>query len=538
MADPLVEAFSAAFAESDGRFPSDFLQTYELLECLSHSELGETFLAKHRLTRQYHVAKCYPAESPLGRDLDGELLKKLRHPGLPAFVKEYRNAEMRCLVREFVAGQSLDQLAREAPPARPQALAIAIQLCEILAYLHGQTPPIIHRDIKPQNIIVDERGKVTLIDFGISRLYDEVAQADTMSLGTRPYAPPEQYGFSQTDARSDIYSLGVVLRWLLTRREDVPQTSRMLTDPWLVRIVDKCTAFAPEDRYQHVGQVRTALAGRQGLHLPALAASGLALALLAGLLFGVPFAAKPSPAPARVVFREPLIEQAVQLALRKDASQPLFEQDLLSVDELRVFGDKAAGDEETFQVYADSFAHNGGTVVRGGIRSLEDLARLKNLRHLSLAYQNVDDLGPLAGLAELEWLDVRHNPLRDVTSLAQLPRLTHLLLFDTNVTDLTALRNCPRLAALDIGMTPITTTTALQGLETLEVLACRKSALSVLEHLDTFPRLEEIYLAETHVLDLSPLLAAPRLQKVEVDSKLRPAAEAIAGAARFTITYP
>ncbi len=72
-------------------------------------------------------------------------------------------------------------------------------MCDILNYLHSQNPPIIHRDIKPQNVIVDERGRVTLIDFGISRMYDAGARADTLCFGTRHYAAPEQYGFAQTD---------------------------------------------------------------------------------------------------------------------------------------------------------------------------------------------------------------------------------------------------------------------------------------------------------------------------------------------------
>jgi serine/threonine protein kinase len=118
------------------------------------------------------------------------------------------------VVRQYVRGVPLNRLRERL--TRDQAVAVAIQLCGVLRYLHEQTPPVIHRDIKPQNIILSDDGLATLIDFGISRYYDKNARSDTVCFGTQEFAPPEQYGFSQTDCRADIFSLGVLLGWMLT----------------------------------------------------------------------------------------------------------------------------------------------------------------------------------------------------------------------------------------------------------------------------------------------------------------------------------
>jgi hypothetical protein len=416
------------------------------------------------------------------------------------------------------------------------SLAIAVQLCDILTYLHGQTPPVIHRDIKPQNIIVDEQGKVTLIDFGISRAYNSASQEDTTCLGTRYYAAPEQYGFSQTDARSDIFSLGVLLCWLLTGSVNIDQAEKSIPDIRLARIVKKCTAFDPRDRYQNAAQVREALTGRVPRR---------SLFVFAGLILLVILAAFPGrnliQNQIRVRnstgFKEPLIEQAVRLSLGKSPTEELTEQDLLLVTEIFVFGDKAAENDDTFNVYAKKFANNDGTTVRGSIRMLDDLKKLKNLRRVSLVYQNISDLAPLANLTYLENLDLRHNPLADIAPLAQLPSLTTLILFDTHVSDLSVLRSCPRLTLVDAGFTSIKSMAAFDGLDSLQTLVMRKAPLQSLDQIESHPGLEVLYLSETHLTDLTPLLALPRLQTVEVDETMRTAAAAVAGQAKFKIVY-
>ena len=137
----------------------------------------------------------------------------------------------------------LNELVKERRMEEAQIIKLMLQLCDTLIYLHGQTPAVIHRDIKPQNIIVDEAGKIKLIDFGISRLYDKSAHNDTVFIGTQEFAPPEQYGFSQTDERSDIFSLGVVLCWLLTGETDTSKARVSIHNRRLSTIIKKWYRF-------------------------------------------------------------------------------------------------------------------------------------------------------------------------------------------------------------------------------------------------------------------------------------------------------
>ena len=95
-------------------------------------------------------------------------------------------------------------------------IRLCAKLAEILIYLHSRTPPVIHRDIKPENVIITEEKEPVLIDFDIARTFKTAEETDTVFFGTKGYAPPEQYGFAQTDCRSDIYAFGVLLRFLLT----------------------------------------------------------------------------------------------------------------------------------------------------------------------------------------------------------------------------------------------------------------------------------------------------------------------------------
>lgn len=532
--DAFVEKFLAGF--DDSRYPDSLLQDYELIECLAHNEMGETLLVRDRETGDHYVAKCYADKTLLSRTSESALLKNLHREGLPAFAGDYRNENMICVVRGFVDGRPLDKLVRETPLTVRQSLDIVVQLCDILTYLHGQTPPVIHRDIKPQNIIVDAQGRVTLIDFGISRTYDETSQEDTLPFGTRHFAAPEQYGFSQTDPRSDIFSLGILLCWLLAGTVDIEQAKKAIPDRRLAAIIAKCTAFDPKDRYKKAAQVKDALTGRAKRRRALAIIPAFLLILGAGLYFGVPWATKLRQ-PAGITFQEPLIEEAVRLSLGKDENAILTEQDLLSVNEIYVLGENAAADYETLNELVDDFA-NGDSQVRGSIEDLEDIKKLKNIRWISLVYQNISDLSPLSGLVSLENLDLRNNPmLDDLSPLSGLTSLSSLVIFDTGVSDLSVLRDCPRLTLVDIGNTPITSPAALDGLDSLQTLVIRKASLETLEGIESHPLLENIYLSETLLNDLSPLLNLPRLQTVEVSESMHPAVEALASQAQFEIIY-
>lgn len=150
---------------------------------------------------------------------EAELLEGLAHPNLPAIYDQFTENGRSYLVMDFIDGEPLEtMLARMGSAKMPldKVLDIALQLCSVLDYLHTRQPPIIFRDLKPGNIMLTPTRQVYLIDFGIARIFKPGQDKDTTALGSYGYAPPEQYGKSQTTVRSDIYSLGATLHQLLS----------------------------------------------------------------------------------------------------------------------------------------------------------------------------------------------------------------------------------------------------------------------------------------------------------------------------------
>ncbi|MEF3274388.1 MAG: protein kinase [Chloroflexus sp.] len=155
---------------------------------------------------------------------EAELLRSLSHPNLPIVIELFEYEGRPTLVMEFVPGKTLAAIIQEAngPMLEQQVIGYGIQLCRVLNYLHTRQPPIIYRDLKPSNIILTPEGVLKLIDFGVARKHKIGKTKDTIAMGSAGYAPPEQYGKEQTDARSDIYALGATMLHLLTAIPPVP----------------------------------------------------------------------------------------------------------------------------------------------------------------------------------------------------------------------------------------------------------------------------------------------------------------------------
>ncbi|HYP41860.1 MAG TPA: protein kinase [Chloroflexia bacterium] len=159
---------------------------------------------------------------------EAQILSDLQHPNLPRVTDFFTEGGRPYLVMELIAGESLEKKVdrlRGQPMEESLALKYGIQVCEVLEFLHTQDPPVIFRDVKPANIMIMPNEQIKLIDFGIARTYKEGKRRDTMSMGTAAYAPFEQFGKGQTDARSDIYSLAATLYHLLTGRPPTPATT-------------------------------------------------------------------------------------------------------------------------------------------------------------------------------------------------------------------------------------------------------------------------------------------------------------------------
>ena len=149
---------------------------------------------------------------------EADTLAQLKHAAIPAITDRFDAQNRHYLVMEYVEGRNLEEeiAARGGPLPEGLIIDVARQLCDVLAYLHGSTPPVVYRDMKPSNVMLTPKGRVVLVDFGIARLFKS-ARKGTM-IGTLGFAPPEQYQ-GVVDPRSDIYSLGATLHYALTGRD-------------------------------------------------------------------------------------------------------------------------------------------------------------------------------------------------------------------------------------------------------------------------------------------------------------------------------
>jgi serine/threonine protein kinase/tetratricopeptide (TPR) repeat protein len=211
-------------------------------------------------------------------------LERLNHPGIVKIEELFEEEGYFYLVLEYIEGESLQKkIPRSDTVFLSEKVVIdwARQLMDIFDYLHKQNPPIIYRDLKPHNVILDSTGTIKLIDFGIARLYKEKKQEDTVKMGSIMTASPEHYGEGQTDVRSDIYTLGATLYYLLANnpptghdifnfpplRERNPKVSEKTS-----KVIAKALQFSPDARFQTIAEMREALFGtkasRETAHMP------------------------------------------------------------------------------------------------------------------------------------------------------------------------------------------------------------------------------------------------------------------------------
>ena len=238
---------------------------YEILKEIGRGGMSIVYLAMDkRLNKQWAVKEIRKKGSGKNDEVvvnsllaEANMMKKLDHPSLPRIVDIIDNGITIYVVMDYIEGESLDKILSEYG-AQPEELVVnwAKQLCDALSYLHSQKPSIIYRDMKPANVMLKPEGNIKIIDFGIAREYKEQNLADTTVLGTKGYAPPEQYS-GQTDPRSDIFALGMTMHHLLTGvdpRNGEPYAPVRQWNPELSEgieiIIDRCVEPAAENRYQ------------------------------------------------------------------------------------------------------------------------------------------------------------------------------------------------------------------------------------------------------------------------------------------------
>jgi serine/threonine protein kinase len=558
--------------------PRELLSRYELVECLSHTAQAETFMAEERESGTLHVVKVYEKTSLSGDGGERSILARVDHPAIPKVLDSIETDDTVCIIREYIEGTPLNKI--ELPLSIQQTRDIGVQLCDVLAYLHGLSPPVIHRDIKPQNVILDGGGKVHLIDFSISRHFDHSASKDTVYIGTKGYAPPEQYGFKQTDARTDIFSLGVLLTYLLTGQTgaDIPDASQHRA---IRRVLRKCIAFAPENRYPTAGAVKSALLRAEKSRAPRMiAVAVLAVSLVLIIGFAIDWLLTKTPStPQGVVFQEPMIEAAVRVMLGIDDDTVITELDLRQVRELYISANRVCATMEIF--LNDVWGIRLSTAVYDCpiMTTLDDLVMLPNIEFLGIANQRVHSIEPITHLPLLTQLLLDAVPVSDVSPLRHLQHLYSLHLTNTTVSDLSPLLDLPRLFGLGMTNLPVVDPSPLRELtgvrhlyitndttqmyrhlpdaplsrlnlyisnfnslewimkyqHSLQQLTLDRTRLTSLAGIEAFRNLEYLEFRNCLFDDLTPLLLLPNLKTIKIDASVVRAISAIRDEANFEI---
>jgi tRNA A-37 threonylcarbamoyl transferase component Bud32 len=250
---------------------------YQILEIIGGGGQGTAYLARilqgdgalseQVVLKEYvlpiHRGQLTAEKTAAKLKSEAAILRRLDHPQIVKLIDDFVEDFRGYLVMEYVQGTTLKSLvSRLGPQNEAEVIEWAIQICDILTFMHGQSPPIVHRDLTPDNLILQEDGRIKVVDFNVAHQVDSSETATVV--GKHAYIPPEQFR-GKPSAQSDIYALGGTMFYLLTGQEPEPITvshpgaENLLLSRKLDKIVSKSTALAADERYPDAEKLKSAL---------------------------------------------------------------------------------------------------------------------------------------------------------------------------------------------------------------------------------------------------------------------------------------
>lgn len=227
-----------------------FTEEYKLSSYQDYGVLGEKEHI-HLLRDKRNGKMCVKKIMDCVPDDIIEFRKRTKVSFFPELMEVIEKDGKLIVIEEYVEGITLEEYMMGEALDEDETVRIAGQICEALSCLHHSNPVIIYRDLKPENIMITQNGQVKLVDFNISRTFQNGKKRDTVLLGTAGYAAPEQFGYFQTDNRTDIYAFGVLFNYMLTGKV----TQEYITEGRYAHVVQKCTEMEPSKRYQSVEEI-------------------------------------------------------------------------------------------------------------------------------------------------------------------------------------------------------------------------------------------------------------------------------------------
>ena len=482
--------------------PLEMQEHWTVYESLKESEDSFTVLVKESVTGVFCVLKW-------GRKLQAEMLRneveilqKLTEMGLTGIPKAYRIFEENggvYFLREYIEGTPLSQIVLQKGGIQERELCrISIKICRAAEQFQDLEDPMIHRDIKPENIVITPGSEVIFIDFGTMRSYKKDSQRDTFVVGTRGTAAPEQYGYTQTDQRTDVYAIGQTMLYMATENYQQNQLSECDISRKMKKVIEKACFFEPDKRYADAAELGKAIEkcqedNRKNGYKKVGAAVGLIVAgYILAVLFPCTTVVKNGKITAdrnvtenqitaentqeeetdqnteqsqdpeqisdakqsqnnKIIFKEELIEAAVRKELNLSETDEITADMLENVRKLRIVGKEILDDEDCFWGighHIDGKDSSFGS-VRGSITDLSDLTQMINLEELALCNQRIEDISDLKDLP-LKELYLSKNMITDFSGIQSLIDLDILCIMENPAEDLSSLGECSSVSQLNI----------------------------------------------------------------------------------------
>lgn len=491
--------------------PAEMQNCWTVDEFLKEGEDSCTVLVKETATGIFCVLKWGRKIQAEMLQNEMEILQKLTEMGLTGIPKAYRIFEENggvYFLREYIEGTPLSQMVMQKGGIQERELCkISLKICQAVENFQKLEDPMIHRDIKPENIVVTPTGETVFIDFGTMRSYKKDSQRDTFVVGTRGTAAPEQYGYRQTDQRTDVYAIGQTMLYMVTESYELDQLSECKISRKLKKIIEKACSFEPDKRYADAAELRKAIEkcqedNRKVVHKKAGAAAGLitAAGILAvflsntGILTDITspksqvlaesmdtespqntdvvpdvenepdtknepdVTNKPVTANEQdveqtepVTFKEEMIETAVRRELNLSEDDTITTEMLENVKQIRIVGKEILDEGDNFWGIGNRVEGKDSDFgsARGNITDLTDLTMMKNLETLALCNQEIEDISALENLP-LKELYLNKNKITDFSVLTGLTNLDLLCILENPAEDLSVLKECSSITRLNI----------------------------------------------------------------------------------------
>ncbi len=538
-----LDAYAAG---QDFQVPESLAGRYSLVSCLKDAPSGQVYLLTGADDRLY-ILRVGPREA-FDRFLREHLtLRQLHDPAFPHPVACFQDGNAAYLIREYIPGTPLSEFVENGDPLAPKrAVQYARAICSILEKLHALDPPVIHRDIKPHNIMRTPEGQLRLVDLDAAAQYRPESWLDTAVLGTAATAAPEQFGYQRCDVRTDIYGVGMLLVFLMTGGYDLRDFLRIRMRNAPKRIVRKCARFDPEMRYPSMARLSCALGRWQRRRWLLIAVLALTLILALGtvgiwsnkeaILRTIAHGAIAATS-AEYVFASPLVERAVRLQLNRP-NGTIRKADLADVEKLFICGNEVYKNASDLWVHGDEIELLGNSYEGYGfLEDLTDFRYMPNLNEVGLARLGLTDLSPLGSLhlerlvapgnqiynlnaiARIDGiidLDLCDNPLSSLDGIDAMDELRQLRIDATQVTDLSPLIGMRLEELHDELMPDAVDASALLQMTSLRIFVGRAVSAEQLACLAQMPQLEQLSIPYSNLKDLSALQNLENLTLLQV----------------------